>query len=142
MNDMNKIINQVIPILANFDVVFTHLNEEFSNINSNNYPPYNLYFEETEPAKLSLEIAVAGFEKEDIKNGISFKDGIFCIEMKKVERNFKYLNGHNKLAFRGFKKNFRIPFNVKELIVNINNGILKVTFVQDIDKDININFVD
>ena len=39
-----------------------------------------------------------------------------------------------------FKKYFRIPYQVSEIDVNIENGILKVIFHQDIKNETKINF--
>ena len=81
-----------------------------SRNSNNNYPPYNSFWVDEE--KLVLEMAVAGFEKDELQ--IKYNGFDLEISGKKKEQSDeskKYL--HKGLASRPFQRNFEVRGNLK-----------------------------
>ena len=72
-------MNDLLDMLIGFDTVMS---------GRSNYPPYNIYQNED---LYTLEIAVAGFSKEDLEVSIEKKITYFCKE-KSYRRNKKIFN--------------------------------------------------
>lgn len=118
-------------------------------MDKSNYPPLNIYVEKQETEyenevniveeteNLIFEVAVAGFDPEQVKQGISLENNILSIKIDKIqneERNYLV----KKLAFRQIDRSFKIPMAIKEVDVEVNNGILKITLYPNTNK-VNIN---
>ena len=99
------------------------------------YPPYNLIEEKNNVHR--IEIAVAGFDKEDIK--ITEEDNKLTIKgrIKQKELKTKMCETwhHNGLAQRDFTHCFNIAPNVEITDVKLNNGILILKFYKDDEKN-------
>lgn len=150
-NDLD-ILNQGILLFING--IENALND--FQIDKSNYPPLNIYIEKKEVTEkeimndvlydedieiienLIFEVAVAGFEPEKVKQGISLNNNILTIKVDKieVEEDNQYLV--KKLAFRQIDRSFKIPMAIREVDVEVNNGILKITLYPD-TKKVNIN---
>ena len=63
-----SLFNKLRPVSVGFDSVFDHFESMFSDMPSltTNYPPYNIV--KTSENDYLIEIALAGFSREDIKN--------------------------------------------------------------------------
>jgi molecular chaperone IbpA len=110
-----------------FDSIFdrmTRLHDEVSTKTIPNYPPYNI--KKTDEYTYVIEMAVAGFAKEDIT--IETKDGSLVImgEVKDAEPNNDEALYHG-LAFRPFTRKFTLNEQVEVKSAEMVNGLLKLT---------------
>ena len=101
---------------------FTTFDQHFSH--QNNYPPYNT-------VKLSnheyrVEVALAGFKKEDLK--VYTQEGKLVIEGEKSGEEKNYM--HRGLAQRAFTRTWALPDDLVVKSVNFEDGLLLV----DIDR--------
>ena len=107
-------------------VCFEPLLDELERIHSagksskDNYPPHNVV--KIDEEKFLIEMALAGFKKEDIS--VEVKDGILKIkgEMPKDEREFAYKG----ISSRKFEKSFRLSEFVVIDGADLMDGILVV----------------
>ena len=129
--------NSILPSFTNvFDEIF---NDEFfgkSANTQNSIPPVNV--KETEK-DFSLEVAVPGFDKEDIN--IQVKDDVLTIESKKENKDEvveKDKFTRREFSFRSFRRIFSLPKKVNKdaIKADYKNGILNVNIPkQDADVD-------
>ena len=99
MNKALSIFNQLRPISIGFDNVFTHFERMFEDdlyITAGNYPPYNIV--KTGPEKYNIEVALAGYSKEDIN--VDFAEGLLTIKSVKEEKS----NEKDGMLHRGYSK--------------------------------------
>lgn len=105
------------------------------------FPPYNIIVDnEEDPKHFELEVAIAGFSKEDItvktrvERGVTMlviegAKGLDGISGQKESRKFL---AHG-LATRSFKREFTVADGVKVDAVSIANGILSIKLSYDQD---------
>lgn len=84
------------------------------------YPPYNII--ETEPNKYLVELAVAGFAKEDIS--IEKLENKLTITGKREEDTRSYLS--KGIATRSFTRQFILNDNVDVVSADYRDGILSI----------------
>ena len=113
------------PFSIGYDKMFDRL-ELFNTALSKavpGYPPYNI--KKTEKNSYVLELAVAGFSKEDID--IELEDGTLIISglAKTAEATIEFL--HKGIADRPFKRKFELADNVEIRNVDLVNGMLKIS---------------
>ena len=85
-----------------FDRIFDSL-LEVSKINTTNFPPYNI--RKLEDGKYEIELALAGFTKDDIK--IEVKEGTLSVSAKKEEKDSDNLV-HQGIASRSVLRKFSL----------------------------------
>lgn len=98
------------------------------NVNSGNYPPYNIILIDDD--KYSLEIALAGFSKDDIE--VSVENGQLTVSSKTVEEthdedeneSVKYL--YKGISSRSFVRTFTLGEHIEVVGASMENGILHV----------------
>ena len=108
-------------LFVGFDSLFDELERIHSSARSNdNYPPHNVV--KIDEEKFLIELALAGFKKEDIQ--VEVKDGILKIkgEMSNDEREFVYKG----ISSRKFEKSFRLSEFVVIDGADLMDGILVV----------------
>ena len=108
-------------LFVGFDSLFDELERIHSSARSNdNYPPHNVV--KIDEEKFLIELALAGFKKEDIQ--VEVKDGILKLkgEMSNDEREFVYKG----ISSRKFEKSFRLSEFVVIDGADLNDGILVV----------------
>ena len=88
-----------------------------------NYPPYNLVQLNNHESK--LEIALAGFKKDDVKVYTEF--GKLYVEGKKEESEVDGTFVHKGLAKRSFERVWAITDDTKVGSVSFDDGLLVVT---------------
>jgi molecular chaperone IbpA len=89
------------------------------------YPPFNL--KKTDENKYVIEMAVAGFAKQDIE--LTLEDNKLLIKGKTSgDPNGDYATSylHKGIADRGFTRQFTLADNVEINNANLVNGMLKV----------------
>ena len=131
MNKALSIFNQLRPVSIGFDDVFRHFERMFDDdlyITAGNYPPYNIV--KTGPEKYNIEVALAGYSKEDIN--VDFAEGLLTIKSVKEEKSDEK-DGmlHKGIAKRHFSRTFTIADDVEVKDAELKDGLLKV-FLQRI----------
>ena len=105
-----------------FDRMFDRLFDE--NVVTTNYPPYNIV--KTSDEKYAIEIAIAGFSKNDIE--IETKENTLVIKTSDKEEEDKndveYL--HKGISARAFKRSFSLADDVVVKGATFENGLLIV----------------
>jgi molecular chaperone IbpA len=105
-----------------FDRMFDRLFDE--NVVTTNYPPYNIV--KTSDEKYAIEIAIAGFSKDDIE--IETKENTLVIKTSDKEEEDKndveYL--HKGISARAFKRSFSLADDVVVKGATFKNGLLIV----------------
>jgi molecular chaperone IbpA len=93
-----------------------------------NYPPYNI--KKVDDNKYVIEMAVAGFGKQDIE--LTIADGVLTINGKLETIDQLTADGikqtflHKGIADRGFTRKFTLADNVEVRNADLFNGMLKV----------------
>ena len=106
-----------------FDRMFDRLFDDTLQTTSN-YPPYNIV--KTGEDKYAIEIAVAGFSRDDIE--IETKENILTIrsieKKEEVVDAIKYL--HKGISNRAFKRSFTLSDDVVITGADLTNGMLYI----------------
>ncbi len=128
--------NELWNALIGFDTIF-------NTANKSNYPPYNIY---KTVDTYTLEIAVAGFEKDEIV--VSLDDAKLKISaQKKEEKKTCTCNKQNcvcseketiirNLASRSFTKVFHLAQYTDVTSVNLKNGVLTIMLEKVIPEEL------
>ena len=107
--------------LIGFDRIFNNIEARAVNV-SNNYPPYNiLKYDENH---YEIELAVAGFDKEDIS--VEVDQDQLIIKGHRAKDDDASLYIHRGLAARDFERAFTLPQYMEVGEVQLTNGILHV----------------
>ena len=101
---------------------FSTFDQHFSQ--QNNYPPYNTI--KLSNHEYRVEVALAGFKKEDLK--VYTQEGKLVIEGEKNGEEKNYM--HRGLAQRAFTRTWALPDDLIVKSVNFEDGLLLV----DIDR--------
>ena len=113
------------PSAIGFDRMFNQLTKTFANSKDCAYPPYNIIHDEE--YKYRIEIAVAGFDKDEIE--ITVEDMVLTIRGEKTEKpdnNYVYRG----LSNRKFLRKFNLAEYVEVKDATLNNGILTISLEQ------------
>lgn len=111
------------PFVIGFDKVFDQLQEMGSNAAKNvpNWPPYNI--KQVKDNKYVIEMAVAGFAKQDIEVTLEGNKLVIKGESKDLD-NENYL--WKGIANRAFQRTFTLNDAIEIKDAEIANGMLKV----------------
>jgi len=96
--------------------------DQFFNIPSSNYPPYNLINLNNHESR--LEIALAGFKKEEVK--VYTEYGKLVVEGTKPEEKQTTEYFHRGLARRNFNKAWTLSEDCVVDDVTFENGLLTI----------------
>ena len=126
-----SIFNQLRPVTVGFDNVFDHFermfNDEFFNVPTVNYPPYNIV--KTGANTYNVEVALAGFSRDDVS--VEFAEGILTIKSKdRTESDKKDKDGdiiHKGISKRYFSKSFTVSDDVEIKGAELKDGLLTVS---------------
>ena len=112
------------PLFIGFDRFF----DNYSSINTNSYPPYNVI--KTDEETFMVEIAVAGFGKDDLE--ITEDGGVLKIsgECFDTHESHKYL--HKGIATRKFVRMFNLHDDVQVKSADIHKGLLQIVLKRNI----------
>ena len=108
--------------LIGFDTLFTDVERRFANQVQNNYPPYNVLKHDED--HFEIEIAVAGFDREDITIEVDQNQLVIKGQRFKEDDVSKYL--HRGLAARDFERAFTLADYMEVGDAELTNGILRV----------------
>ena len=125
MNKALSIFNQLRPISIGFDDVFDHFEKMFdSDFSAVNYPPYNIV--KTGPEKYDIEVALAGYSKDDIR--VDYSENQLTIKSVKEDKKGEEDGVLNKgIAKRFFSRTFTIADDVEVKDAELKDGLLKVS---------------
>ena len=125
MNKALSIFNQLRPISIGFDDVFDHFERMFdSDVSVVNYPPYNIV--KTGPEKYDIEVALAGYNKDDIR--VDYSENQLTIKSVKEDKNGEEEGVlHKGIDKRFFSRTFTIADDVEVKDAELKDGLLKVS---------------
>lgn len=119
-----------IPSIHRFAVGFDSIIDELMRTNAeqpnSNYPPYNVVKHTDD--KFTIELAVAGFDEQDIK--ITVDKNVLLIKgeqrqpIDELDKDVEYL--HRGISARNFTRSFTLADYVEVVDATAVNGILKV----------------
>jgi|TARA_A100001015_G_scaffold125890_1_gene139541 molecular chaperone IbpA len=90
-----------------------------------NYPPYNI--RKTGKDKYSIEIALAGFNKNDVE--VEFEDNLLTVRTKQISKSENNSDGeilHKGISQRQFARSFTIADDVKVNGAQLKDGLLTI----------------
>jgi molecular chaperone IbpA len=105
-------------MLIGFDRIFN----DFENRSANNYPPFNII--KHDETHIEIEVAVAGFNKEDLTVEIDQDQLIIRGQRPKDDDASKYI--YRGLAARDFERVWTLADHMEVDDVELTNGILSV----------------
>lgn len=118
------------PFLSSWTIGFDRhfqLLEELRNASKSSYPPYNIVRVDDDERFL-IEIAAAGFSKEDIE--ITLRENQLTVKGSKGTDSADYL--HKGIASREFEQNFALADDVKVKEASMTDGVLTICLEREI----------
>lgn len=98
--------------------------------NGTNYPPYNIV--KLDDEKQQLQIALAGFQKEDIE--VAVEQGVLQVSVSKsYETEGQYV--HRGIAQRSFARNWQLADDTIVEEVTYLDGLLRVTLAREVPEE-------
>ena len=125
---MTFTLDKYMPYSVGFDTLFDRLGS-LSAIDVKGYPYYNI--KKADDTQWVIELALAGFDKKDIK--IDVKDGVMTIQGEMKEEEGEYL--HKGISTRKFSKSFSLAEYTEPKSAEMKNGILYVTLEQEVPEE-------
>lgn len=119
--------------LVGFDQIFHDFEGRFANQLQNNYPPHNVIRRDED--NYEIQIAVAGFSKEEIKITVQDKE-LIVLGIKDAVAEVsttEYL--HRGLAFRDFERYFRLEGYLEVVNAEIKDGLLIIKLKRNIPEE-------
>ena len=139
MNAITRFDTQALNrALIGFDQLFNNVERRFANQVQNNYPPYNVL--KHDDNHFEIEIAVAGFEKEDIKIEVDQDQLIIKGQRLRDEDTDKYL--HRGLAARDFERSWTLAEYMEVGDAELTNGILSVKLTRIVPEALKPRLID
>ena len=128
---MNQLVKYSIPSpLRNMFLGFEDAFNMLDNYSSkSDYPPYNI--ERVEDDKYTLELAVAGFKKADIK--LSVEKNVLKIEGESSKKEADYI--HKGLASRKFFRAFHLSRHMEVDKAKREDGILRIDLARNVPEE-------
>lgn len=116
----SSVFNQFVGV----DRLLNTLNDLSSSPKTSNYPPYNI--RKDSEYKYTIEMAVAGFNKEEIE--ITINEGkLTVVGSKKEEEEVETSYIHKGIANRDFTREFILADTVEVNNASMENGILLIS---------------
>ena len=117
-----SVLHRLRPLSIGFDSLFDHLESvlQFDEA-SKSYPQYNIV--KTDDTHFVVEIAVAGFTKEDIS--VSVDGGKLIVATQSDTLDDRKII-HRGIAKRYFKKTFTLADNVEVVSASMADGLLSI----------------
>ncbi len=122
-----SIFNSLRPFSIGFDDMFDQFESMLGNggMIQSNYPPYNI--RKTGKDKYAIEVAVAGFTKNDVE--VEFEDKLLTVRTKKVNKTVEKDGDeiiHKGISQRSFSRSFTIADDVKVSEAELKDGLLTI----------------
>ena len=116
-----------------FDKFFTELDRNARAMSTTNFPPYNITTDSAkDPSYYVLELAVAGFNRDEITIKVVTEEGIdyLVVEGNKREEEEKKSETYvvRMLAARNFRRVFTLSDNarIEDGSIELQNGVLRI----------------
>ena len=124
---MTFTLDKYMPYTIGFDSFFNSLDSITGDVKG--YPHYNI--KKLDDNKWSIELALAGFSKDDIE--IEVKDNIMNIsgELKSEDNDYVYKG----ISSRKFSKSFTLAEFTECESAKMENGILSIILEKNIPED-------
>ena len=113
--------------LIGFDRIFNDFETRFQH-STTNYPPYNVI--KHDENSFEIEVAVAGFDREDITIEVDQNQLIIRGQRTKDDDTSKYV--YRGLAARDFERAFTLAEHIIVGDADLTNGILRVKLTREI----------
>ena len=114
--------DKALGITVGFDSMFDRLFGDVERSeNQGGFPPYNI--RKGEENLYTIEMAVAGFSKEDLE--AELKEGVLTVRSKTDQEEGEYL--HRGIAKRAFTRSFTISDDVIVKGADLVNGMLTIS---------------
>jgi len=115
-----------------FDTLFNNLAEmNVSGARGVGYPPYNVI--KRDDGHFLIEIAVAGFKKDDIN--LTLEKGVLTITGKHKGGSNTRDYAHRGISQRAFERSFTVSETIKVVGADIVDGLLVVILENDIPEE-------
>jgi len=115
-----------------FDQLFNTLSETpMDSARGVGYPPYNVI--RKDDGHFLIEIAVAGFSKDDID--LTLEKGVLTVTGKKHSGEDTRDYTHRGISSRGFERSFTIADTIKVIGADIVDGLLVIILENDIPEE-------
>ncbi len=124
-----SIFNSLRPFSIGFDDMFDQFETMLGNGSlgvQTNYPPYNI--RKAGKDKYAIEIAVAGFNKDDVE--VEYEDNLLTVKTKDVKRTEEKEGDeviHRGISQRSFARSFTIADDVKVNGAELKDGLLTIS---------------
>tara|TARA_B100001027_G_C16235269_1_gene316680 strand:- start:660 stop:1130 length:471 start_codon:yes stop_codon:yes gene_type:complete len=128
--NMNRLSLFNSPFLLGFDQVERTI-DRISKLSTDAYPPYNI--EQISENILRITIAVAGFEKNELK--VNLEGNQLIIRGGKSESDTDKIFIHRGIATRQFQRRFIIAEGIEVNGASIENGLLNIDLSQPISQE-------
>ena len=117
--------------LIGFDRIFDNFENRYQN-STTNYPPYNVL--KHDDNTFEVEIAVAGFDKEEISVEVDQDQLIIRGKKTQAETEVQYM--HRGLAARDFERMFTLAEHIIVGDAELTNGILSVKLTREVPESL------
>ena len=124
---MTFTLDKYMPYTIGFDSFFNTLDSITGDVKG--YPHYNI--KKLDDNKWSIELALAGFSKDDIE--IEVKDNIMNIRGELKEENNEFV--YKGISSRKFSKSFTLAEFTECESAKMENGILSIILEKNIPED-------
>lgn len=124
---MTFTLDKYMPYTIGFDSFFNTLDSITGDVKG--YPHYNI--KKLDDNKWNIELALAGFSKDDIE--IEVKDNIMNIKGELKEENNEFV--YKGISSRKFSKSFTLAEFTECESAKMENGILSITLEKNIPED-------
>jgi len=125
---MTFTLDKYMPYTIGFDSFFDTL-DSITGTDVKGYPHYNI--KKLDDNKWSIELALAGFSKDDIE--IEVKDNVMTINGELKEENNEYV--YKGISSRKFSKSFTLAEFTECESAKMENGILSIILEKNIPED-------
>ena len=125
---MTFTLDKYMPYTIGFDSFFDTL-DSITGTDVKGYPHYNI--KKLDDNKWSIELALAGFSKDDIE--IEVKDNVMIINGELKEENNEYV--YKGISSRKFSKSFTLAEFTECKSATMKNGILSIILEKNIPED-------
>jgi len=114
--------NQLTPYAVGYDRVFDQLQKYVqNNVQSSGFPPYNI--QKGGDYNYSIEIALAGFSKDDIE--VEVADNTLSVRSDKKADVDDYAI-HRGISYRRFDRKFTLADDIVVSGATLENGLLRI----------------
>ena len=117
------------PFLLGFDEIEQAL-DRLAKSSGDGYPPYNIERiarTETEPDKLRIMIAVAGFTSDQLD--VTLEENQLVVRGRQVEEKGRHFL-HRGIAARQFQRTFVLADGMEVVGADLSNGLLSIDLIR------------